>query len=729
MILSLNFVAAAIRNSVRTTHAGALCLAVGVGLVAGCAGDDGDSTATETSPTSSETNAASAGTTDGSATDSPVTDGATSGGQTGSATDPATTTAGTTATTTAGTTTAGTTASTMTDTDTDTGDGVLEIMPEDVVIEVVDGNIPMQMFTATYNGEDVTDDVEWLYEKPTIGSMMMGSTFVPTGQLAGIGTLFASYQGAQDETSVAVKIIKNVDPDGLEPMFGDPAGADPSMSIVYPYDETVFPLNVASQIVQWNGVQNGDIYKLQLTEQYYDYTVYFSTNTPARHLIDQLEWTAISESGQGPKSDPLMVSLQRHSGGMTYEPVEQTWHIAQARLPGRIYYWELPDQCNNGANGRVLTVKPSDATAEEFYNDGNCWGCHTVSRDGRTVMGTFSEGSPFPMASIDVSVEPAVIGDIDKNEGVNGVFSAFNHDGSKLLFSLNGGGNPASSARLKIADAVTAAILNDDVMAETYPAGGCGEPAWSFEGELIAAICGMDGGNWTFDSGAGDLVIADVNGDGHTVSNITTLVPQAGGDGRPAYPNFSPGDEWIVFGRPTTGSRSTGNGDLWIVGTDGNDLRKLDIASSDNRSFNPTFAPLRAGGYFWVTFITRRDYGNTLVGANRQQLWITAISDPPNELDDPSNPPFYIRGQEDCAKSENAYFAPDPCIEDPDAICESGIDCCGGQCVKPFEDANYKICGEAGECIELGNACEEDADCCTPGAHCVDGYCVGQIPE
>ena len=722
-----------IENSNWRRVLGAGALSVGVvfapALLVGCSGDDGATTAGGTSVT------------DGGVTDGATDPGATSGSPTG-ATDPTSagpsgsdtqgTTEGSAGTTTDSTTTDSSTSdATMTDTDTatDTGDGILQISPEDVVLEVIDGVIPMQMFTATYDGQDVTDDVEWLYEKPTIGSMMMGATFVPTGTLAGIGTLHATYQGAQDETSVAVKIIKNIDPDGLEPMFGDPAGADPSLTIVYPYNETVFPLNGASQVLQWNGAQNGDIYKLQLTEQYYEYTIYYSSNLPGRHLIDDAEWKAISESGQGPKSDPLMVKLQRHSNGTTYEPIEQTWHIAQARLPGRVYYWELPDACNNGANGRVLTVKPSDATAEEFYNDGNCWGCHTVSRDGRTVMGTFSQGAPFPMASIDVSVQPAVIGDIDKADGVSGVFSAFNHDGSKLLFSLNGGGYGASSTRLKVADAVTAAILNDDVMAAAYPAGGCGEPAWSFQGELIAAICGMNGGGWTFDSSAGDLVIADVNPDGHTVSNITTLVPAAGGTGRPAYPNFSPGDEWLVFGRPTSGSRSTGNGDLWIVGTDGNDLRKLAIASSDNRSFNPTFAPLRAGGYFWVTFITRRDYGNTLVGANRQQLWITAISDPPNELDDPSNPPFYVRGQEDCAKSENAFFAPDPCIEDPDATCESGIDCCGGQCVKPFEDANYKICGEAGDCVELGNACEQDADCCNPLAKCVDGYCVGQIPE
>ena len=216
--------------------------------------------------------------------------------------------------------------------------------------------------------------------------------------------------------------------------------------------------------------------------------------------------------------------------------------------------------------------------------------------------------------------------------------------------------------------------------------------------------------------------------DGISVADIKTIVPQAGGVGRPAYPNFSPGSEWIVYGRPTQGARSTGNGKLHMVGIDGQNDRILEIASSDNKSFNPTFAPLRAGGYFWIVFMTRRDYGNTLVGANRQQLWMTAISDPPTELPDPSNPPFYVRGQEDCALSENAYFAADPCKDDPDATCESGIDCCNGQCVfDPMQ--GKKVCGEKGACSEGGNACTEAADCCDPRSPCVDGYCEEIFPN
>ncbi|MCA9635264.1 MAG: hypothetical protein KC420_04450 [Myxococcales bacterium] len=693
-------------------------IATATALLLGLAGCNGDGD--DTSATVGGTGTASDAT---SASSSPTTTSPTTGNTT-NASETSTASAGSSGST--GGSTTGATEGTTTDTSntqgtsgTDTGAGVLDIEPKDAVIEVIDGVVNPQPYTVTYDGVDVTDQATLAYDKPAIGQIML-QALVPTGEVAGVGKISATYNGAEASTDATVIIKKTLDPDGLAGDFdAPPGGADPSMAIVYPYDLTVFPLNVAAPEVQWNGVQNGDMYKMTLKEMFVEYTVYFSTNVPARHLISEADWKTIAESGQGAKSDPLAFTLQRKSGGNLYQEVTQTWRIAQARLPGRVYYWELPDQCGNG-NGRVLSIKPSEAQAEQFYNNGGCWGCHSVSRDGRTVSVVFDSGSPFPLATIDVSVEPAVLGPIAPQPGRGGTFSAFNHDGTKLVISNNGGSENAPVSNLVIYDTANGQVLNPDVMGQ-----GCGEPAWSPDGKLMAATCNYTNGFWTFDASQADLMIADVNPDGISVSNKKVLVPQAGEVGRPAYPNFSPGNEWVVFGRPTSGSRSTGNGALWMVGVDGQNLKKLSIASSDNRSFNPTFAPLRAGGYYWVVFMTRRDYGNTLVGTNRQQLWITAISDPPTELDDPSNPPFYIRGQEGCAKSENAYFAPDPCIEELNKPCESGIDCCSGHCVQMGE---IKVCGEKGECSEDGNACETNADCCNANSPCVDGYCQELFP-
>ncbi len=58
------------------------------------------------------------------------------------------------------------------------------------------------------------------------------------------------------------------------------------------------------------------------------------------------------------------------------------------------------------------------------------------------------------------------------------------------------------------------------------------------------------------------------------------------------------------------------------------------------------------------------------------RLW---RDDPPTSSD-PSHPPFYMRGQEMCGRSENAYYALDPC-KASGGSCTSGVDCCGGQCI------------------------------------------------
>jgi hypothetical protein len=603
----------------------------------------------------------------------------------------------------------------------------LVITPKGAQIQVTDGNLPKQAFKATVGGQDVTASVTWEFTRPEVGDIDKTGAFAPTGKVGGIGTLTAKFQKLTADTTVEVFVTHNVNNAGLTPQqmgaFDAAAAPDPGMSIVYPIDGTVFPLAVLAPEIQWEGGGGGDVYRLQLKEKYYTYNEFFTAPSPANHIPPQADWDAVETSGAGAKTDPLNVSLSRMSNGQAYKPVQQTWHVAQGRLHGSVYYWELPDQCGNG-NGRILRIKPDSDQPDEFFQPDSCFGCHTVSRNGKRLAAEFDNGNG-PLYTLALDQNPVGYGEIGPQKPTgNYIFSAFNDKGDKLLANDNTSQNPPE-ATLQVVDSTTGAVLNPNAMGS-----GCGEPAWSPDGKTIAGICGLSGGGWVFDATNGYLATGDVGPDGTSVSNVKPIVQQGGGPGRPAYPSFSPDSKYIAFGRPTQGSRSTGDGMLYLVGKDGAGMTPLTTASSDNRSFNPVFAPLRAGGYYWLVFITRRDYGHKLTGQNRQQLWITAIDDPPQPGVDPSHPPFYVRGQEDCGKSENAYYALDPCREEGQD-CTSGVDCCGGQCVKDAGTGKY-VCGQPpppGTCSAEGNACKVKADCCDQIDDCIDGFCQKVPPK
>jgi hypothetical protein len=605
----------------------------------------------------------------------------------------------------------------------------LIISPTNPVLNVVDANIPTQAFTVTtQNGVDVTASVQWVYERPDIGDMN-GVSFSPTGKVGGVGVLTAKFQMAEATTNVTVSVKTTSNDIGVGPAdiaaFDNPTlGADPG-SVVYPYNDTVFPLGVLAPEVQINNVQ-GAVYRMKVTEKYLEYVTYFQANTPVRYLMSQQAWENIGASGTGSISDPVTVQISRLQSGQAYAPITQTWHIAQGKVRGAVYYWELPGVCPNGSNdGKILKIKPDSATPEEFFFPNTCWGCHTVSRDGKTMMATLDPPFPFPQVTIDLTQTPAQLGAITTATGLTGTFSAFNNTGDKIIVSNDDSNKDNGSKILRIVDAANGSVLNGNAMGS-----GCIEPAWSPDGLKLAAVCGASGFGWGFDASGGHLAVADVAADGFSVSGTKQIVAQGGAQGRPAYPSFTSDSAYIAYGRPTTGSRSTGNGDLWLVKPDGSDAKKLGLASSDNKSFNPVFAPQRAGGYYWLVFVSRRDYGNTLVGTNRQQLWMTAIDDPPT-AGDPSHPPFYMRGQEGCGLSENAYMAKDPCKNEGEG-CVTGADCCEGQCIKDPGGSGTYVCGKPpppGTCSATGNACVTAADCCNPGDKCIDGFCAIEPPK
>jgi hypothetical protein len=246
---------------------------------------------------------------------------------------------------------------------------------------------------------------------------------------------------------------------------------------------------------------------------------------------------------------------------------------------------------------------------------------------------------------------------------------------------------------------------------------------------------------------------------------------------RPGWPFFLPDNKAVIFVR-TDGFDFTGNGafvgvgnvagtpfngggalaaiapqsDLHIVDTASGTLtllaRAMGFASAADatsgttylpfgaddvhRNYFPTVSPVAAGGYFWVFFDSIRHYGNLDL---QRQLWGTAldIAADGSYKADPSNPAFYVPGQEFGAGNHRAFAALDPCKKDSDS-CTSGIDCCSGACTLPPPQEFIDPVGTCGPpmqhtCAKQDERCSVSSDCCPALPNqdsfaCIAGFCA-----
>jgi hypothetical protein len=256
-------------------------------------------------------------------------------------------------------------------------------------------------------------------------------------------------------------------------------------------------------------------------------------------------------------------------------------------------------------------------------------------------------------------------------------------------------------------------------------------------------------------------------------SGQVDLVPV--GTGKPiTWPSVSPDGQWIVYSRAASFDTRNGNGDLYLASavTPNVEIRlaKADgdgypfAAGTRDVSWNyePSFAPVAAGGYFWAVFTSRRTFGNTLTGqaepcANAsptcasdpscatdscattcacttatevKQLWVVAIDQNPMPGVDPSHAAFHLEGQDDNNLAMRGFMSLPPCAQNGQG-CTSGTDCCGGYCGNG-EDGGTPVCSAvAPPCSADGDKCATTSDCCgaATGSTCINDVCSEPPPQ
>lgn len=640
----------------------------------------------------------------------------------------------------------------------------ITVDPPTAVVDVSNGASSPAPFTCIGTHEDGfigPIPASWTLDRPDLGAVGAGSgVFTAGGAQGGVGTITATVAGTPSALTataqITVKLHLVVNDAGLsaaEQATFDTPDAASSGTWLYPYDATVFARGIPAPELMWAGGVAGDVWRIRIQETNLDATYYVSADPPSRFLLPAADWAALTATNAG---EPVTVSAARLSGGIAYTETERTWKVAQGSLKGIVYYWAVntgqlmkilpgavqPDIVfDSGAYDVLGTPAPSgyNGATPPWESGGGgkrCVACHTVSKDGSRIAGIFERtgSTASPWGTVDLTQSPAPVTQVSPYLS-SAIYLALSPDGDWLVHN-----DLDMTMHLTAADTgAPIASLLDGFADKTA------DPAFSHDGTLMAFSSNATGA-YPVEFWRADLDVVDFDSGTQTFSNRRTIA--AGGTEAIAFPSFAPDSAHVVYqkgdySRAKYGTNQVGHDDLYVVDVAGTvGPRALDLANgvgyldtkNQHLNYQPTVNPIAVGGYYWVVFVSPRDYGNRMASTsdptyeNRKQLWVAAIDANPQPGQDPSHPAFWLMGQDLSTVNMSGYWALEPCKMEGQG-CDAGFECCTGFC-QPDGSGGYSCQPPSGGCSQIGEACTSASDCCSPTTvACIGGFCAQQGPN
>jgi hypothetical protein len=674
----------------------------------------------------------------------------------------------------------------------------LAIAPASPIVTAVSGAAPPTVRFQALSGAAPVD-ATWSLDRSELGQIDGTGLFTASGLVGGVGHVTARRGALAVSTTVTVNLeaADKGDPDGtsggapgpggFRGVGGDGAGApppadvetalgtaptlDPAVTLLYPYDGTVFPRGLLAPLLQWNAGKHAfDGVRVTVSGKHVRYTGSFGANhAPFRNLpLPQAAWDAMTRSSGG---EALTVELVFSEKGKAFGPYRTTWNIAAAALHGTIYYNSYGtsyvknspyvDSYGKQFGAGTLAISPG-ATAPKLVagvdsdlKGNGCRVCHTVSGAGGFMV-TQADKSVAPNASDTVSLD--LVNDPTKGVGAPLIgapslaFPALSRDAT-LLFS--------SSGPLMAGDAQSRLYA---MPAATLVPGVTGLPA-SFRAGLPTfspdtrhlAFNFWNGSFGALTADRASLVLLDFDGKSAFTNPRVVFTPPVSASTDSAAPDvavtfsaFLPESNAVVFALQLSNKShfwgytwGENTSELWWVDLATQKAHRLDALNGRAQdavlNYEPTVGPIAAGGYAWVVFTSRRPYGNVTTTSPWQsdprnyawqdeittkKLWVAAIDLSPTPGADPSHPAFYLPAQELHAGNSRGYWSFDPCRADG-ATCDTGDQCCGGFCRRA--ESGAATCGSDGpSCSAVYDRCQQSTDCCDVGlgVRCINAVCT-----
>ncbi len=644
----------------------------------------------------------------------------------------------------------------------------MTITPSTASIESLNGAKVKQRFEVTAHYADGSSgpidpaDVTWQANNLPVGAIDGSGVFRASGQLGGEVSVTATAKGQMASASLTVLLHLVQNPaavsSAVQKLLEAASKADAAVVWNYPYDDTVWPRGLPPPVLMWNGGAATDLYYVRMESSTFELELFTTAPPPAQLTPDTTTWGTFTDSTSGKTA----FHVARYDGTAATVIADQTWTIAPSSMRGTIYYW-----ANN--LGRIMRIQPGATTPDDFSagvvpspGNGCTMACHTVSADGSTLIAT---GGTFG-GSYDLKANApryGLGGAPDSAQIRQWALSAVTPDGKYVvadalapqLTGLPVQGMYDSSTGTAVAGTTSGLGSELYYMPSFAPDGS----SFVFVGDSVPSPLSF----WASTGTAGPLKVLDFDEKASPMLKNERVLVEGGSDSTKsviAFPSVSPDGGWVVYERmswedpsvyynltsfqpPSNPLATTSDLYLASVASPGVEIRlgKLDGdgypfaagARDLHLNFEPTFAPVAAGGYFWVVYLSRRTYGSILAGdpSSEKQLWVAAIDQNPKPGHDPSHAAFHLPGQDVTSLNLRGYWALAPCKSDGQG-CTSGTDCCGGYCDSASGDGGGAVCGSTkASCSNVGDRCAKSSDCCTQssGTTCINKVCSDPTPK